>query len=88
MLKSDVAEEDIKKVTSWTSPTFDPNHGSQIFNIDSSDLEMSPPRKRFADAGQMSINLMVDNAVPDRISSKKEVRSRTGAQYHLSESKP
>ena len=47
--------------------------------INSSDIEMSPPRpnKRFVNAGQLSIQQLVDNAVADRFASKKEVRALT-----------
>lgn len=46
--------------------------------INSSGIEASPPRsKRFANAGQFSIQQLIDNAVADRFSSKKEVRALT-----------
>ena len=46
--------------------------------INFSDVEMSPPPPNlFATAGQSSITEIIDNAIQDRFSSKKEVRNLT-----------
>ena len=46
--------------------------------INPPEVEMSPPRpKRFANAGAKSIELLIDNAAEDRLSSKKEIKALT-----------
>ena len=45
-------------------------------SFNSSDVEVTPPRpSHFDHAGQMSINKILDNAMQDRVSSKKEVKN-------------
>ena len=48
--------------------------------LNSSDVELSPQPQRFGHAGQASINAIIDSAMEDRLSSKKEVKT---LQYTL-----
>jgi hypothetical protein len=52
--------------------------------FNSSDIEFSPVRKRYANAGAASIASMRDRLFEDRISSKKKVRGLTDVRGALS----